>query len=666
MKNSIKFWALILCPILFAVSCEKENGIVNNDNDVTVEKTTRTITLVYPQDADTKVSLAEDGKTAWQAGDEILIHGEKMGYSGEEYYSRVVTLTAGDIHDAGKTATFELEEINLKPGNWRSSGYKATAFAAYPASAVKAFSNGDTWYYSTAFSTTNELLLGGTNDNTVNDGNTFTFTNLSGVLSFVVSGDFDSYVFLGNGGTEVVGYDVFAVRIDSQSSFGDKNVIPYSGSSGGQGYSGAKTSITGSVVADGTTLNRIYFPGGVNLANGFTIKFLKGGVEQKRVATNTAKNIARGKYLKLGDITSHLYTYVPPATHDATHPAIAGAEDLGATATANCYIVDGSVAANKEKVFKFKAVKGNSSVGVGTIGSVSILWETYNNATDVTANSVIADVDFDKQAGDDYWITFQMPETLHAGNAVIAAKDDSDNILWSWHIWVPSTTITSNTYGIYSSALMDRNLGALVAATTSSVPVESFGLQYEWGRKDPFLGSRAITGSDFAKRSGTPLSVGYEMTVAQTIANPATYAVYKSSDSWGNWLSPANDADLWKDAEKTIYDPCPAGYRVPKRDSGQPMHKSDLSTVEGWSDNAAAGDNAAYFTLGNPVTVFPYGGLLCENGEYMDYNGGRSFIWTSSVNGDVNPRIMDVRLNSTHTVTTTKSARGCSVRCVAE
>jgi hypothetical protein len=667
MKKTVKFLALALCPVLFAVACEKETQIVNNEEPAGVQSS-RVITLVYPSDTDTKVSFAEDGKTAWEAGDEILIHGQKIGHSGDEYYSRVVTLSAGDISADGKTASFVLEDI-LADKSWGRTGYKANLFAAYPASAVKSVSDGTSWYYSTGFDTNDILLLGGCNDTSVNDGNTFQFTHLSGVLSFVVDGDFDSYEFSGNGGTEIVGYDVFSARVDQQSTFGDKNAIPYSGSGGGIGCSGAKTSLTNSVIADGSTVNHIFFPGGVDLSAGFTIKFLKGGVEQKRLATNTAKNIAKGKYLKLGDITSHLYTYVPPATHDASHPAIAGAVDLGATATANCYIVDASNAGNADKVFKFKAVKGNSDTNVGTISSVSILWETYNNNTDVTANSVISQVDFDKQEENDYYeICFQMPAALHAGNAVIAARDGSNNILWSWHIWVPETTITSNTYGIYSSALMDRYLGALVAATTTSVPVESFGLHYEWGRKDPFVGANTISSNSFAKVSGSTVTPGYEMTLAETIANPTTYAVYTEADSWGNWLSPSYDSTLWQDDVKTMYDPCPAGYRVPKYDSSQPLHSSDLSAVTGWSDNAAAGDNAAYFTLGSPVTVFPYCGLVCENGKYIDHLGARTFIWTAHASGSSGSGYMtDVRLNtSTHKSTNTVTSRGCSIRCVVD
>ena len=315
---------------------------------------------------------------------------------------------------------------------------------------------------------------------------------------------------------------------------------------------------------------------------------------------------------------------------------------------ANCYVITAPGA------YKFPAVKGEGSESVGAVDGAELLWETYNNAEDVTANSVIA-----KVGVKDGFITFETPETLKPGNALIAAKA-GETILWSWHIWIPATAIESSTYGyIFNHELMDRNLGALVAATPSNVPVESFGLQYEWGRKDPFPGALSISDNHFAKVSGKEMSIGYEMTLEQAIANPTTYAVYTEADSWGNWLSPENDANLWKDSEKTIYDPCPAGYRVPMRNTAQPLHSSDLSKVKGWSDNAASGDNAAYFTLGEPATVFPYGGLICENGEYIDHLEKRSFIWTAHA-----IYIMDVRLNDAHKLNSTVTGRGCTVRCV--
>ena len=49
---------------------------------------------------------------------------------------------------------------------------------------------------------------------------------------------------------------------------------------------------------------------------------------------------------------------------------------------------------------------------------------------------------------------------------------------------------------------MDRNLGATSAALGD---VGALGLLYQWGRKDPFLGSLSITESEVAASTGTQL-----------------------------------------------------------------------------------------------------------------------------------------------------------------
>ena len=688
MKKIFKLLALALCPVLFAVACDKEIDVVNNEESTELQAS-RVITLVYPSDPETKVSFAEDGKTAWEAGDEILIHGQKIGHSGEEYYSRVVTLSAGDISVDGKTATFTLESI-VADKSWGRTGYKANLFAAYPASAVKSVSDGTSWYYSTGFDTNDILLLGGCNDTSVNDGNTFTFMHLSGVLSFVVSGDFDSYEFSGNAGTEVLGYDVFSARVDQQTTFGDKNAIPYSGSGGGIGCSGAKTTLTGSLVADGSTVNHIFFPGGVNLSTGFTLKFLKGGVEQKRVGTNTAKNIAMGKYLKLGDVTSHLYTYVPPATHDASHPAIAGATDLSATASANCYIVDGGVASNAEKVFKFKAYKGNSTTNVGTINNVVVLWETYNNETSVTTNSIIAQVDYDKQSENDFYeIAFKMPETLHAGNAVIAAKDKNDEILWSWHIWVPETTVEDvDASDICNATAMDRNLGALRVTETGTdvvATIESFGLMYQWGRKDPFPGAKRVNSSTLALVAGASFSlkdqslaewsdiehVAGTMTLEESIKNPTVFG----NNSGGDWDEAAT-ADRWSKTTKTIYDPCPPGYRVMKRETSSVLWNTTniatAATSAGLTWESSRTGHWFKIVDGVNVLTFPLAGYIDDSVvttvPYLSYIGDRAAVYAAYLSSGTDPYHLNIREDKTdyHKAGSTSCARGCSIRCVVE
>lgn len=631
MKTIFKVSALAVMAASLLASCAKED-------DFTPEMRkgeTRTFTLTFAQ-PDTKVAVTDEGKSTWEVGDEIMIHGGKDGKERQK-----VTLTADNLSADHKTATITL--YDMEPYDRTDVGVVSKYYAQYPAHLVPE----GNMYYECRFTATNDFLMAACD---VED--TFVFYNLCGLISYSVSGDFDKVVFAGNSG-ETVGFStVYQVRVRKDES---GMVVNYNKPGNESGDPVPMKKFEADVNPDGATANYVFLPAGAKFSEGFTFNFYKGGELKKVATTKKAVEIKPSQLLVLGNITEKLEDYEAPAQSDH-QPAdwAKAATDLSIAkqAPANSYVISAPGA------YQIPAVKGNSTDPVGNVFDVELVWETYNNATDVVANSVIAEVDFDNDN-----IYFKTPETLLPGNALIAAKNDQGAIIWSWHIWIPATTIESSTFGdIYNQPLMDRNLGALVAATTSSIPVESFGLHYEWGRKDPFVGALSISDNHFAKVSGTAISVGYEMTVAETIANPATYAVFTQADSWGDWLSPANDPTLWQDDVKTIYDPCPAGYKVPKRDKNQPLHSTDLSKVTGWSEAAAEGENAAYFTLGNPATVFPYGGLVCENGKYIDHLGKRSFIWTAYCSSS--PYIMDVRLGDAHKLNSTVTSRGCSVRCV--
>ena len=416
---------------------------------------------------------------------------------------------------------------------------------------------------------------------------------------------------------------------------------------------------------------------------------MKSGDIVKTAKVTSAIDINHGKLLPLGDITSKLKPYVAPSSHDSSID-MTSAIDLSSSASANCYLLDSNVSVAADQVYTFKAYKGNSSVGVGTIASTCVLWETYNNNTSVDDNSVIAEVDYDKQPSDDFYtIVFKMPNPLHAGNAVIAAKNSGGNILWSWHIWVPSTDVSSADYGIHTSGkvVMDRNLGALVVATASpseDIPIESVGLFYQWGRKDPFVGPSVIDEGKYpaaAKVAGEERTADkVQITLAQSIENPTFFArgLYgpdkddpaKEAQQNPDWCS-SSSADYWGGDEgaKTIYDPCPAGFRVPRRDSDKALWASDITTQTGWSYNA----DHYWFTLGSPATVFPAVGWIDGGSMKTSFRVGiwntHSDSWTNGYGynhyaGYARRLYIDGGLQQRNS--SVNKSLGYSVRCVAE
>ena len=290
---------------------------------------------------------------------------------------------------------------------------------------------------------------------------------------------------------------------------------------------------------------------------------------------------------------------------EATPPEPQDENDLSAKGSANCYII------YQAGEYKFKAVKGNSDEAVAATDAV-VLWETFNTGDEPHVGDVIVSAEYA-----DGYITFKTPDEFKAGNAVVAARDGDGTILWSWHIWLPKEQVTSADYtAVIGGEMMNMNLGALEAVpATGEATIESLGLRYEWGRKDPFPGARQwdsypsvakVAGVIVDEESGK-VFVNHTGVASEedAIKNPTVY-YFVGSDDNGSWTDSENTASLWG-ATKTIYDPCPAGYKVPSN-TGTIWTQSD----EGWT-----------MDLDNHVVEFA--GIRFPFAGYVECYGGSSY-----------------------------------------
>lgn len=334
------------------------------------------------------------------------------------------------------------------------------------------------------------------------------------------------------------------------------------------------------------------------------------------------------------------------------------ATNLSANGTANSYIV------NEAGWYKFAAVKGNTTEALEGASEAALLWETWNNTEDVAVNSVIASVKYA-----DGFVEFTTPETLKPGNALIAVKNADGDILWSWHIWIPKTAITLAEEANYSAKkTMSRNLGALIDTPAEGGAVESFGLLYEWGRKDPFPGLGVASGTGSATVAGTAITYQAEtMTIEESIKNPTVY-VNVSGKAW----TPAetateSDGSLWGETTKTVYDPCPVGYMLPQRagtDFWKGTKMQDITDAAVFSHDADKG----IFTVGS--LVFPLAGYIDDGGEAHKKAGVRSILWSgrwdSGTHGGYGFYAYEDSDGPYFKRTSITRSRGGSVRCVAE
>jgi len=341
--------------------------------------------------------------------------------------------------------------------------------------------------------------------------------------------------------------------------------------------------------------------------------------------------------------------------------SISAAVNLSSTATANCYII------SSKGLYKFKTVKGNKSNSVGNVASASILWETFGADYTPEFNDLISAVCYKEG-----YIIFKTSDTFKEGNAVVAAKDADGVILWSWHIWLTDAPQAQR----YNDAgtMMDRNLGA-VSATPGDVG--ALGLLYQWGRKDPFLGSSSIKSNATAKSTiSWPSAVSsdsYKGTINYTIANPTTfiyvdYLNTKNSD-WYYTGSESTDNTRWttSDKAKSIYDPCPAGWRVP--DGGK--NGIWLKALGGTSSSFdKCFDDVNYgVNFGNGWDVwYPASGYRDYYDGILDGVGTSGDYWSASPS-DYYAYVLCFDFDLGHVYTWSsyrRRAYGLSVRCLQE
>ncbi|MBO5707826.1 MAG: fimbrillin family protein [Bacteroidales bacterium] len=320
-------------------------------------------------------------------------------------------------------------------------------------------------------------------------------------------------------------------------------------------------------------------------------------------------------------------------------------EDLSAEGTANCYLV------SEAGDYRFKAVVGNSDATVGNVKTVEVLWESFGTNVMPDVGDLIASVSYKNG-----YVRFSTPESFNEGNAVIAAKNSKGTILWSWHIWCASEGWQEQEYYNNAGVMMDRNLGA-TSATPGSVG--ALGLLYQWGRKDPFLGSSSISLDKQAVSTGT-WAIKSGGSLASAEANPMTFYTNRCipNYSWGT--------------KKTAYDPCPSGWRVPEGD-GNGVWATALGSSEDLTvkyDSSKEGMNFSGVFSDAPEVWYPASGHLYHDTGSLSAVGYMNYYWSSSPNPSNNSFAYALSFISNGNVTPVSSDNFTTyarpVRCLQE
>lgn len=169
-----------------------------------------------------------------------------------------------------------------------------------------------------------------------------------------------------------------------------------------------------------------------------------------------------------------------------------------------------------------------------------------------------------------------------AGNAVVAMKVNGE-IYWSWHIWCTdyNSNLKEGQQELNGFVWMDRNLGATYNKYNEEGGIKSKGFLYQWGRKDLFPPTKGWekteSDEDLYNLAGEIITFSkVPVEVFNNIPNSVhnSMSFYTSEESWytnAKGTYRRNDLSLWnsKVGKKTIFDPCPDGWRVPVGKDGE-------------------------------------------------------------------------------------------------
>ena len=273
---------------------------------------------------------------------------------------------------------------------------------------------------------------------------------------------------------------------------------------------------------------------------------------------------------------------------------------------------------------------------------------------------------------------------IQSGNAVVAVKKGGTTV-WSWHLWfAPKDALnkikvtnhqnkdyyfTKETLGWkptqWSGSTYDKartvkvkveqtiaNNGTkqetVINITQNPGNVKKGATTlYQFGRKDAFPG---VDASNLAAGSHFTQNAGDNMTIVNNIQNPDKFYIYGSS-LWTNYgyynlwsadntvtggYNQGNDNPV----VKTVYDPCPVGFKMPANNAFTGFTTTGLNSTSQSEMNVDGTDDWQQWTnnfghnfwtnSSKTATInFPASGLRYNNGGSLASVGSYGYFWSA-------------------------------------
>ena len=323
--------------------------------------------------------------------------------------------------------------------------------------------------------------------------------------------------------------------------------------------------------------------------------------------------------------------------------------------------------------------KTNGGANAG-INGAKIVW---SDEKDLVTSPTIAHI-----SGDGFLDFEVKPDNIKSGNAVVAVMK-GNTVVWSWHLWfapksalntIAVTNHTNYTYNFTEEILGWKPKGEVTTYNTPrtvKVKVEQtianggvkqvtvlnitqnnggkkggITTYYQFGRKDAFPGMDETQ----LPQGSINKNAGNNMSIINGIQNPENFYTWGTTwynnpptgYTYSNLWSAENTTDGFNDNAviKTVYDPCPAGFKIPASNAftgftsdGQNQYTAANINVDGTADSPGTkfstnyGHNFWTNSSKNKTIFFPASGFRKGGNGSLDYVGNSGGYWSALPDG---------------------------------
>ena len=381
-------------------------------------------------------------------------------------------------------------------------------------------------------------------------------------------------------------------------------------------------------------------------------------------------------------------------------------------AAGNSYVLYNFKDHNNQNITDPWIEKTNGGANSGVNGA-EVIWA---DAADLVHSPSITHV------GGEGFLDFEVKASdIQSGNAVVAVKKGG-TIVWSWHLWfAPQDALdkikvtnhqnvdyyfTKETLGwkptqwsssTYSSARTVKvkveqtvaNNGTKQAAVINITQEpgnvrEGATTLYQFGRKDAFPGvddSKLAANSHFWRSSGNYMSIMNGIQHPQSFytfgsswdATPPTGYSYNNLWSADNTVTGDNGVGNDNPVVKTVYDPCPVGYKMPANNAftgftanaqnGGTMNVDGTDNPQTYKNNF--GHNFWTSSSKTATIYFPASGYRSDAGGTL-YNVSQGCYWSAVPKNRATCCYLEFTRSYVYPLYYRWRAVGCAVRPVSE